>query len=273
MQAETEIEWRSAEFTPPCRGVFVEVARGKPSEFDDIAVGDSKKTPVDRVYWDPTKWNARGLYWRYCAAPNFLATETPVTERPPIEEDDWLVVLLEPQQEIPTTYRIHEDSRELFVPIIRRRVKTGRTGRNGQKVTRIIPKPMFPGYGLIRAKAYGKNINHLLAVRGVRDVLRDKSQTETGEWLGRPITIPHEAVLAIFRKQSQKHHEFHQEFSWRKRPRFKPSDKVRIEAEGNVYDGQLATIEKDDGGARIKVLLGMARISHSLPAEMVVSAV
>lgn len=269
-----ELEWKSAEEEPPARGVFVELARAAKAGVDRFGLNDSEKEPLDRVYWHPANWNLRGLFWRFCAPPNFLTIAEVTTDHPPIEEDDWLVVLLEPQQEIPTTYRIHEDDhKELFVPIIRRRIKTGRIGRNGQKVTRIIPKPMFPGYGLIRVSAYGDNINHLLSVQGVREVLRDKSKRIGKDDLGHPITIPHEAVLAIFRKQMQKHQEFNQEnVSRRHRPRFKPGATVRVAAEGNVYDGLLANIEKDSGNGRVEVLLGLAKIRHTLPTHMVVAA-
>jgi hypothetical protein len=39
----------------------------------------------------------------------------------------------------------------MFVPVIRKRIPTGRRGANGHKVTRVIAKPMFPGYGFLRA--------------------------------------------------------------------------------------------------------------------------
>jgi transcription antitermination factor NusG len=256
-----EINWREVETDPPSRGTFVELAKPSKADRDRFGLNDSEKIAVERLYWTGASV-ARDMFWRVVTPENFLSAASVTTDHPPIDEDDWLVVLLEPQQEIPTTYRIHEDSKELFVPIIRRRVPTGRTGKNGHKKTRIIPKPMFPGYGLIRYSAYGDDINKLLAVRGVRQVMRDQ---------GAPVVLCHEAVLAIFRKQSQKHHEFARA-SVGRRAAFKQNTKVRIEAEGNVYDGQLATIEKDSGGSRIKVFLGMAKIRHTLPAEMVVAA-
>lgn len=182
--------------------------------------------------------------------------------RPPIDEDYWFIVLVEPNQELTTTWRLHEQGRELYVPIIRRRVKTGRTGKNGQKVTRLIPKPMFPGYGFVRCTGID-DLGKLQDVRGVRDVLRHETS---------PVVLPHEAVLAVFRKQTQKHLEFAQEsISWRHRPKFKKGASVRVESPGNVYDGYLASIEKDDGKGRVSVLLGKMAIRHTLPADMVVA--
>lgn len=259
------VTWRQADEDPPAPGMFVEVARAASRDVDRFGLNESKKTPIDRVYWCAANYKVDGLFWRPVPAPNFLGGASSVgpSEPLPIDEDFWYVVLCEPQQEVSTVWRLHEMGKELYIPIIRRRVKTGRTGRNGQKVTRILPRPMFPGYGLMRRTGI-TNINDLLAVRGVREVLRDQ---------GTPIVLPHEAVLAIFRKQSQKHQDFVQEnVSWRRRPKFKPGASVRVAAEGNVYEGLLASIEKDDGKGRIEILLGMAKIRHTLPADMVVAA-
>jgi transcription antitermination factor NusG len=259
VQTETKIRWREAETDPPDQGVFVELGRPDRANEEEIK-------PLDRLYWFPQNWNLTGLHWRPVPAENFLScAPTPTTERPPIDEDYWYVVLVEPNQELMTVWRLHEQGKELYIPSIRRRVKTGRTGKNGTKVTRVIPKPMFPGYGLIRcAGIKDKDINKLLKVRGVRQVLRDQ---------GKPIVLPHEAVLAIFRKESQERHEFVAlHAKGKKRAPFKGGDTVRVEAPGNVYDGLLATIEKDDGKDRIKVFLGMAKMRHELPADMVVAA-
>jgi transcription antitermination factor NusG len=250
---ETECEnfWRAAEDRAPDPGVFVELSR------------DEDKV-IDQVYWIPGSLRLDGLFWRFGTPPNFLRVE-PSTDRPPIDEDYWYVVLVEPNQELMTVWRLHEQGKELYIPSIRRRVKTGRTGKNGTKVTRVIPKPMFPGYGLIRCTGIkDKDINKLLKVRGVRQVLRDQ---------GKPIVLPHEAVLAIFRKESQERHEFVAlHAKGKKRAPFKAGDTVRIEAAGNVYDGLLATIEKDDGKDRIKVFLGMAKMKHEIDAGLVVAA-
>jgi transcription antitermination factor NusG len=214
------------------------------------------------AYWDPAAWNLDGLFWRVSTPPTFLSGKDDPGIHPPIDEDVWYVVLTEPSLEITTVWRLHEHGHELYVPIIRRRVKTGRVGRNGQKVTRLMPKPMFPGYGLIR-KSGISDINQLLKVRGVREVIR---------WKGKPIILPHAAVLAIFRKQCDKHLDFVRSAPSRRRTRlaFKRGDTVKIEAEGSVYDGMLANVEKVDGKGRVQLLFGMIR--HTVPAEMVVAA-
>jgi transcription antitermination factor NusG len=273
VQTAFEIDWREVEVRPPDRGVFVELARATLSDKDRFGLNASEKKPFAKVYWNPHDYRSDGLYWRPVPADNFVSRE-PITERPPIDEDDWYIVLVEPNQELTTVWRLHEEGKELYIPSIRKRVKTGRTGKNGTKVTRVIPKPMFPGYGLLRKTAKQDpgtdiktniSIEGLKATRGFREVLRDEK--------GDPVTLPHEAVLAIFRKESQERHEFVAlHAKGKKRASFKSGDTVRVEAPGNVYDGLLATIEKDDGKDRIKVFLGMAKIAHTLPADMVVAA-
>lgn len=247
-----DIEWRSAQVELPSPGMFVALSRDEIHE-------------IDRTYWSASNWSPAGLFWRPVPAPNFLGIGGPVPDapRPPIEEDFWFVVLIEPQQEVRTIWRLHETGRELFVPVIRRRVPTGRRGKNGHRVTRILPRPMFPGYGLIRQTGI-TDINDLLAVRGVRQVLRDD---------GRPIVLPHDAVLAIFRKQMEKHLDFTKQTTGRqKRPTLRRGQTVRVQAQGNVYDGLIAQIDKVDGKGRIELLLGMAKIRHTLPEGMVVAA-
>lgn len=253
MQSGFEIEWRSVEGDGPSRGVFVVLAR---------ADADGAMKPFGSAYWDPRAWNADGLFWRPSTPPNFLFGNEDPGIHPPIDEDFWYVVLTAPSQEIPTVWRLHELGKELYVPIIRKRVLTGRTGRNGQKVTRLIPRPMFPGYGLIRKSSFA-DLNELLKIRGVRQLMRDK---------GKPIVLPHAAVLSIFRKQSDKHLDFIRQAPSRRRnrPAFKRGDMVKIEAEGSAYDGMLANIEKVDSAGRIQVMFGMIR--HTLSADMVVAA-
>jgi hypothetical protein len=68
----------------------------------------------------------------------------------PLVQSPWFVMLTEPQQDLTTVCRLHELGLEHYVPLLRRRVKTGRIGRNGQKVTRVIAKPTFPGYSFLR---------------------------------------------------------------------------------------------------------------------------
>jgi transcription antitermination factor NusG len=173
---------------------------------------------------------------------------------------NWYVVLTHPQQEISTVWRLHELGLELYTPIFRRRVKTGRVGRNGHPITRAIPRPMFPGYGFIRQTGI-KDLNEIRAVRGVRDFLRIKGYDEL-------VMLPHEAVMAVFDKQYKVHQDFIVARGGRK-PTFKPGDLVKVE-EGNVYSGLMARVDKIDSKGRIEILLGMIR--HTLPAEMVVAA-
>ena len=177
-----------------------------------------------------------------------------------MQESDWYVVLTEPQQAIQAVYRLHELELELFVPIIRKRVPTGRRGRNGQKVTRIMPRPMFPGYGFVRQRGIA-DLNTLLDVRGVRDVLRIQ---------GKPAFLPDQAVMAIFKKQIQQQQEWIAEAKSPRRIAFKQGDRVRVDDDGGAYAGMVATVDKVDGKGRIEVLFGMIR--HKLPAEMVVAA-
>ena len=254
MQDKFEVEWRNAETDPPTRGVFVELAR---------ADADGRMQALDKVYWYRAAWNLSGLFWRFSTPPTFRSGKDEPGIRPPIDEDLWYVVITEPGQEIRTVWRIHELGHELYVPIIRRRVPTGRTGKNGQKVTRLIARPMFPGYGMIR-KSGGEIANDLRNVRGVSRLLKN----EKGDF----VVLPHEAVLSIFRKQSDKHLDFIRQAPARRRnrPAFKCGDAVKVEAEGSVYDGMLANVERVDGAGRIQVLFGMIR--HTLPAEMVVAA-
>jgi transcription antitermination factor NusG len=161
-------------------------------------------------------------------------------------------MLTEPQQDLTTVWRLHELGLELFVPVVRKRVKTGRIGKNGHKVTRIIAKPMFPGYGFLR---FGSGLASALGTRGIRDFMRTA--------VGNPVTLPHAAVLAVFRKQME------EQFKFLRRSQFKPGDAVQIDRDGGAWSGMVATVDKIDSKGRIEVLLGMIR--HTLPADMVVA--
>lgn len=165
----------------------------------------------------------------------------------------WYVVLTEPQQEVPSVWRCHLLGLELFSPVLRRRVRTGRV-HNRHAITRLVVRPMFPGYGFIR-QAEALNLAKILALRGVRDFLRNERDGL--------VTLPHAAVWAIYAKQQ----EMHEEFLTRERPQhFAPGDLVRV-ADGGVYSGLIAAVDKINRRGRIEVLFGMIR--HSLPAEMV----
>ncbi|WP_249142724.1 transcription termination/antitermination protein NusG [Bradyrhizobium sp. AUGA SZCCT0160] len=170
-----------------------------------------------------------------------------------IPDAPWYVMLTEPQQDLTTVWRLHELGLEMFVPVLRRRVKTGRLGKNGHKVTRVIAKPMFPGYGFLR---YGAPLSSVLATRGVRDFMRNEE--------GKPVILPNSAVQSVYRRQMQEHYEF------LKRSQFKRGERVRIDADGGVYAGLVATVDEVDSKGRIQVLFGMIR--HTLRADMVVAA-
>lgn len=175
-------------------------------------------------------------------------------------EAPWYVMLVQPQQDLTTVWRLHELGLELFVPVLRKRVKTGRTGKNGHKVTRVVAKPMFPGYGFLRSS--GAPMVSVMATRGVRDVMRN----ERGDF----VTLPHAAVLAVFRKQMQEHQQWLQETGARRGSVWKRGDTVRVDDDGGAYAGLVATVDKVDAKGRIEVLFGMIR--HTLPADMVVAA-
>jgi transcription antitermination factor NusG len=173
----------------------------------------------------------------------------------------WFVMLTEPQQDLTTVWRLHELGLEMFVPVIRRRVKTGRIGKNGHKVTRVIAKPMFPGYGFLRITGI-RDYDAIKDVRGVRDFMLDVA--------GNPVKLPHAAVWAVFQKQLQEHQKWLQEVGGRRGTAWKRGDQVRVDEDGGAYAGLVATIDKIDSKGRIEILLGMIRTS--LPADMVVAA-
>lgn len=179
----------------------------------------------------------------------------------PALDPPWYVMLTQPQQDLTTVWRLHELGLEMFVPVIRKRVKTGRIGKNGHKVTRIIPKPMFPGYGFLRMIGV-TDYDKIKDVRGVRDFMLDIK--------GNPVLLPNDAVQAVFRKQMEEHQAWLQATGGRRGTAWKRGDQVRVDADGGAYAGLIATVDKIDSKGRIQVLLGMIR--HTLPADMVVAA-
>jgi len=178
----------------------------------------------------------------------------------PTPDAPWFVMLTQPQQDLTTVWRLHELGLELFVPVVRRRVKTGRTGRNGHKVTRVIAKPMFPGYGFLRMTA--DDVDAVKNTRGVRDFMRNEQN--------KFVTLPHAAVLAVFRKQMEEQQSWLEANRSRGGVRWKRGDHVRVDADGGAYAGLIATVDKIDSKGRIQLLFGM--IKHTLPADMVVAA-
>ena len=172
----------------------------------------------------------------------------------------WLVVLTEPQQEIPIVWRLHLLGLEMFTPVIRRRIRTGRL-HHGHPVTRLVARPMFPSYGFVR-KVEIENSDQLMQVRGVRDVLRASNHA--------PVTLPHEAVMAIFIKQQEIQGDFLLGQRRRRFPsKFHAGERVRVDDDG-IYSGLVATVDRIDGKGRVEVLFGMIR--HTLPESMVVAA-
>ena len=172
----------------------------------------------------------------------------------------WYVVLTGAQQEITTVWRLHLLGLEMFTPVIRRRIRTGRVHK-GRNITRLVVRPMFPSYGFVRQTA-ALDCNSILGVHGVRDLLRNERDD--------PVMLPHEAVMAIHAKQQQELEEFIA--ASRKRGYFgniKPGHRVRIE-DGGIYSGLVATVDKIDTRGRIEVLFGMIR--HTLPVDMVAAA-
>ena len=191
----------------------------------------------------------------------------------PIIEGPWFVIKTVPQQDLPTVPRLHELGLELFVPVLRIRVKTGRIGKNGHKVTRIIAKSMFQGYGFLRNIADNgiKSAMHIDAaeddliknrVRGVMDYLRDIE--------GKPVKLPHIAIVAVKMIETGEHQKWLQTTGGRRGSQWKAGDRVRIDHDGGAYAGLVATVEWANTKGNIGVLLGM--IKTTLPAEMVVAA-
>lgn len=178
----------------------------------------------------------------------------------PIKDAPWFVMLTQPQQDLTTVWRLHELGLEMFVPVIRRRVKTGRIGKNGHKVTRVIAKPMFPGYGFLRMTA--DDVDAVMNTRGVRDFMRNEQN--------KFVTLPHAAVLAVFRKQMEEQQIWLEANRSRRGVMWKRGDSVRVDADGGAYAGLIATVDKIDSKGRIQLLFGM--IKHTLPADMVVAA-
>jgi transcription antitermination factor NusG len=187
----------------------------------------------------------------------------------PDAEAPWFVVLTQPQQDLTTVWRLHELGLEMFVPVIRKRIPTGRRGANGHKVTRVIAKPMFPGYGFLRATADPDSLvwsdRHGTGVRGVREFLRTKSKGEV-------VRLPHAAVMAVYRKQTD------EQQAWLAQARhgqrfvpFRRGDRVKFDEPGGAYDGLVAIIEQViKSRGQVQVTLGSMK--HWVPADKVVAA-
>jgi transcription antitermination factor NusG len=198
-----------------------------------------------------------------------LREPTPVASPAIDPEAPWYIVLTQPQQDLTTVWRLHELGLEMFVPVIRKRIPTGRRGANGHKVTRVIAKPMFQGYGFLRATPTSDPDSLIwrerdgCGIRGVREFLRGVS--------GDPIKLPHRAVMAVFRKQNQEHQDWlEQANKGRRFVQFKRGDKVKFDEDGGAYAGLIGSVDKVDSRGRLAILFGM--IKHWVPADKVVAA-
>jgi hypothetical protein len=177
-------------------------------------------------------------------------------------EAPWYVVLVATQQDLQTVWRFHALGLELYVPLLRRRVKTGRV-HNGVKLTRIIARPMFPGYGFLR-QTDPMRVPDISAVRGVYDYYRDPIDKKHR-------LLPHAAVMVVRNKERDEHS------SWlatsmrgRRYVPFKRGDRVKLDVEGSAYAGLIGQIERIDSKRRIEILFG--NLVHKVPADMVVLA-
>jgi len=175
-------------------------------------------------------------------------------------ETPWFVMLTEPQQDLTTVWRLHELGLELFVPVLRRRINTGRI-HNRIKITRIAAKPMFPGYGFLRN--IGIDHRRIEDVRGVRGFLRNERNN--------PVQLPDQVIQTIFQCQNQELQKWLEaQRHGRSFSHWKQGDRVRIDLDGSAYAGLLATIDAIDSHGRIEVLFGMIRTI--MPPDMVIAA-
>src|ERR1035437_4663450 len=90
----------------------------------------------------------------------------------PIMESPWFVMLLAPQQELKIVGRLHELGLELFVPWLRERIKTRAFAKAGHRITCVIVRPMFPGYGFLRTIGID-NYDTIKDVHGIRGFMLD----------------------------------------------------------------------------------------------------
>lgn len=172
----------------------------------------------------------------------------------------WHILLIEPQQEVTTVWRMHELGLELYSPIVRRQVQTGRRLPTGRKVMRVAPKPMFPGYAFLPVGV--SDLNDVRRVKGVRDILQDVARA-------RLVELPHEAVMAIRTKEYDEHIRYMEETMPKKRrPRFRAGDMIRVDA--GPFADAVRRVEQADGAGRVMVLHGMVKLW--LEADMVVAA-
>ena len=78
------------------------------------------------------------------------------------------------------------------------------------------------------------------------------------------VTLPHDAVLAVFAKQQEMHGELLAAARARRSHRLEPGDLILV-ADGGSYSGLVAPVDRISSRGRIEELSGMIR--HSLPAS------
>jgi len=154
----------------------------------------------------------------------------------------WYVVLTGAQQEITTVWRLHLLGLEMFTPVLRRRIRTGRVHK-GRNITRLVVRPMFPSYGFVRCGSC--DVDAILGVHGVRDFLRNEH--------AEPVTLPHEAVVAIYNRQQQELEEF---IATSRRGRhfhssLKLGQRVRVD-DGGIYSGLSGLIQSVVASAQVR---------------------
>lgn len=171
----------------------------------------------------------------------------------------WHIVQIQPQQEVTTVWRMHELGLELYSPIVRARIPTGRRTPQGRQVVRVAPKPMFPGYAFL---ASGCDVGVVEATKGVMKVMMDHATQKF-------IRLPHEAIMAIRTKEYDEHLRYLDEIAPRKRkPQFRTGDMVRVDV--GPFADAVRRVEQADGAGRVMVLHGMVKLW--LEADMVVAA-
>lgn len=165
---------------------------------------------------------------------------------PPQQASPWYVLLVEPQQEKTTIWRLHELGLEMYSPIVRRRVRRGRA-----EGVRLAVRAMFPGYGFIKASTIS-DLNVVRRVRGIRDF---------HAVMGKPSVLHWAAIEAVRRKEFSEHQRYLDELAPKRKSKvmFRPGDIVRVEV--GAFADMVATVETCDTRGRLTVLQGLIRIS------------
>lgn len=180
----------------------------------------------------------------------------------------WYVLLTEPMREQIAVARMHEIGLELYVPIVRKRVPMRGRNAAGHRLMRTVPRMMFPGYAFTLAGPAAGRLEDLCdRERGIRGIAGYLSRaTIDGK---KAITLPMSAVEAIWRKQTDQHHQWRKDL---KQPNglhnFKPGDQVQ--AEDGPFFGMLGQIQNLQKQGRVEVLFDMLKVS--IPADQLRAA-